>query len=295
MTQTGTIRTDGATLYYERRGTGPALLMISGGGGDAGYYSGVADSLADEYTVLTYDRRGNSRSRVDDPTRPMVMAEQSADALAVLSHNEAATALVFGGSGGALITLDLAARHGAVLEGAIVHEPPVFAHLSAATLDIFAEIRRIADREGPWPAYARFITTIDHEDSPALIRNPVGRRMVATLMRVGSKVAAHGPGGLRDVARFMGNGEYLVTNELDPFMAFEPDYEALRSAEFPIVPAVGEESRRYYPGQGAEEVAKRLDARVVEFPGHHAGYTEHPEEFAVTLRRTLATLREPAH
>ena len=38
--ETGTIRTDGATLYYERRGSGPALLMISGGGGDAGYYSG---------------------------------------------------------------------------------------------------------------------------------------------------------------------------------------------------------------------------------------------------------------
>jgi pimeloyl-ACP methyl ester carboxylesterase len=62
------------------------LLLISGGGGDAGNYSDLADSLADEYTVLTYDRRGNSRSRLRaDPTKLRV-EEQSADARAVLDH-----------------------------------------------------------------------------------------------------------------------------------------------------------------------------------------------------------------
>ena len=60
-----------AELYVERRGTGPALLMISGGGGDAAYHTRVGDLLGDSYTVLTYDRRGNSRSTVDDPARPL--------------------------------------------------------------------------------------------------------------------------------------------------------------------------------------------------------------------------------
>ena len=48
---------------------GPALLMISGAGGDAGYYAGVAEELDDAFTVITYDRRGNSRStgRLPDP------------------------------------------------------------------------------------------------------------------------------------------------------------------------------------------------------------------------------------
>ena len=67
MTHTATVKADGADLYYERRGTGPAILMISGGGGDASYYTGVAERLADDYTVLTYDRRANSRSTVHDP------------------------------------------------------------------------------------------------------------------------------------------------------------------------------------------------------------------------------------
>jgi pimeloyl-ACP methyl ester carboxylesterase len=296
MTQTGMIRTDGASLYYERRGSGPALLMISGGGGDAGYYREVAEHLADAYTVLTYDRRGNSRSTVDDPTASMRLDEQCADARAVLAHHDhdLASALVFGGSGGAIIGLDLAARHGSVVEALIAHEPPPLSHLSTVEHEMFADIADIARREGPWSAYARFITSIDRDDSPALVRKPVGRRVVGGLMKAGSRVFAHGPRNLREVARFMGNGEYLIMRELAPFLAFEPDYEALKAAEFPIVIGVGAESRQYYAGRAAAEVAKRLDAPLVDFPGLHAGYAEKPTEFAAALRDTLADLRAPA-
>jgi pimeloyl-ACP methyl ester carboxylesterase len=294
MTQTGTIHTDGASLYHERRGSGPALLMISGGGGDAGYYSEVAEHLSDAYTVLTYDRRGNSRSTVDDPTAPMRLDEQCGDAQAVLAHHDLASALVFGGSGGAIIGLDLAARHRSVVEALIAHEPPTLSLMSTTDHEMFADIKDIARREGPWPAYARFITTIDRDDSPALLRKPVGRRVVGGLMKAGSRVFAHGPRDLREVARFVGNGEYLITRELAPFLAFEPDYEALKAAEFPIVVGVGAESRQYYAGRAAAEVAKRLDVPLVEFPGPHAGYAEKPTEFAATLRDTLADLRAPA-
>jgi pimeloyl-ACP methyl ester carboxylesterase len=41
---TGTVVAEGADIYFERRGSGPALLLISGGGGDAGNYSDLADS-----------------------------------------------------------------------------------------------------------------------------------------------------------------------------------------------------------------------------------------------------------
>jgi hypothetical protein len=54
-----------AELYCERRGSGPLLLLITGGMGDAGFYSSAADILANEFTVLNYDRRCNSRSTGD--------------------------------------------------------------------------------------------------------------------------------------------------------------------------------------------------------------------------------------
>ena len=57
-----TVTANGTTWYYERRGDGPPLLCITGATGDAGYFSGLAEALSDDYTVVTYDRRANSRS-----------------------------------------------------------------------------------------------------------------------------------------------------------------------------------------------------------------------------------------
>jgi hypothetical protein len=59
---TGRADVDGVSIYFESRGEGPTLLMIPGGGGDAGGYRFVGERLADEYRVVSYDRRGNSRS-----------------------------------------------------------------------------------------------------------------------------------------------------------------------------------------------------------------------------------------
>ena len=66
-TTTNTLKVPGATLYYKVRGAGPLLLLICGGIYDAAGYAGLADRLADRYTVVTYDRRGNSRSPLDGP------------------------------------------------------------------------------------------------------------------------------------------------------------------------------------------------------------------------------------
>src|SRR5580704_14309875 len=95
----GRATSDEADLYYERRGDGPPLLLITGGGGDAGYYSALAGILAGDFTVLTYDRRGNSRSRLPRGPVTITMAGQSADAIAVLRENGFSRAHIFGNSG----------------------------------------------------------------------------------------------------------------------------------------------------------------------------------------------------
>lgn len=51
---------NGTTLYYERRGQGPPVLFISGATGDAGHWTTTAETVASEYTVITYDRRGGN-------------------------------------------------------------------------------------------------------------------------------------------------------------------------------------------------------------------------------------------
>ena len=74
-----TVVNDGAQIYCERRGKGPLLLLITGAMGDAGFYSSAAEILADQFTVVCYDRRCNSRSS-GDRTKDMTVAQQARDA-----------------------------------------------------------------------------------------------------------------------------------------------------------------------------------------------------------------------
>ena len=138
------------------------MLLISGGGGDAGNYSDIADSLADEYTVLTYDRRGNSRSRLRaDPTK-LRMVEQSADALAVLEHNGMGSVSVFGSSSGAVIGLDLVARSPRAVELLVAHEPPVISTVDDADRwhACFDELDKIVEEDGVGPALMKFMSSV---------------------------------------------------------------------------------------------------------------------------------------
>lgn len=131
--KTGTLDVPGASLHYEIYGAGPTLLMISPGHGDSGAYSSVAEILSDEYLVLTFDRRGDSSGTVP-------VAARTEDARHILEAFGEPPAYVFGGSGGAVVTLDLAARYPSLVNTVIAHEPPLVTLLpDAAELNAFTE------------------------------------------------------------------------------------------------------------------------------------------------------------
>ena len=101
----------GAEIYYEVRGSGPILLIIPGGPQDAGVFADVSRHLADRYTVVAYDPRGNSRSTFDGEPEELSLDVQADDAAALIGALGGGPAYVFGTSGGAQIGLNLAARY----------------------------------------------------------------------------------------------------------------------------------------------------------------------------------------
>ena len=111
VTKSGTLRVPGARLSYQVSGSGSLLLMISGGGGSRAGFNGIANLLADSYTCVLYDRRGTSQSPLDDPDEDVTLETHSDDAYRLLVELSSEPAYVFGSSGGALVGLDLVARH----------------------------------------------------------------------------------------------------------------------------------------------------------------------------------------
>ncbi|GAA3639888.1 hypothetical protein GCM10022420_011710 [Streptomyces iranensis] len=100
-THTGTVRAPGATLHYQLRGHGPTLLIGQSGEGDADRTVDLVAHLADTHTVITYDRRGLSRSRLDDPSRGATPAEHADDAALLLATVASEPAAMLGCSLGA--------------------------------------------------------------------------------------------------------------------------------------------------------------------------------------------------
>ncbi len=108
---TGMLRVPGATLHYRVAGSGSPVLLLPGGDGDADTLQGVQAALAHRYTVITHDRRGLSRSPLDDPAAPVSMQTHGEDASLLLAALAGEPAVVFGTSLGGLIALEVAARH----------------------------------------------------------------------------------------------------------------------------------------------------------------------------------------
>ena len=62
-----TLKVPGAQLSYEVTGSGPLLILIPGAAGVGEVFRQVAHHLSAQHQVVTYDRRGFSRSSLDGP------------------------------------------------------------------------------------------------------------------------------------------------------------------------------------------------------------------------------------
>jgi acetyltransferase/esterase len=289
---TGVVKADGADLYTERRGDGPPLLLIAGGGGDCGAFSALADLLASSYTVLSYDRRGNSRSPLHYDPVAITIAEQTADAVAVIRGSGFDTARVFGTSGGATIALDLAARHPRVTDAVVVHEPPVPGVLpdAATYLAVYDEIDHALQTEGWQAAFRLFQDQVGHvppdllPSAMAVLLDPV------TFLPAGPH---------RDLMqRLSGNWEYMTRYEVQPFIHYVPDLEQIGGNNVRIALAAGVDTIALADRADLHDpfhrvcaaVADQLGAELAEFPGGHGAALELPGPFADALRDLFGRL-----
>ena len=153
------VTVNGAELYYEIRGGGPPVLLIMGATGDGGHFDELADRLADEFTVITYDRRGNGRSLAPPGWQTTSAEEQAEDAAALLDALGTGPAAVFGRSSGGTFALCLLVRHPEAVRGAILHEPGLYAlvdDFDTVRAPIRALVEEAKRTGGPSAAVERF-------------------------------------------------------------------------------------------------------------------------------------------
>jgi pimeloyl-ACP methyl ester carboxylesterase len=97
---------DGTRIAYEQSGTGRPIVFVTGAFNDHHTAVPLAERLAGDFTVITYDRRARGES---GDTRPYAI-EREVDDLAALIDLAGGSAAVFGYSSGALLALYAAAE-----------------------------------------------------------------------------------------------------------------------------------------------------------------------------------------
>ena len=97
-------------LFYEQRGQGPRLLVITGTNGDLRRKPSVLESpLARRFTLVAYDQRGLGQS--SKPDHPYHMADYADDAAQVMDTVGWGSARVLGISFGGMVAQEFALRH----------------------------------------------------------------------------------------------------------------------------------------------------------------------------------------
>jgi pimeloyl-ACP methyl ester carboxylesterase len=269
LTKSGTLGVSGANLYYEVRGSGPLLLMIAGGGGGgAGDWNGFVNYLTDAYTVVTYDRRGALRSTLDAQVEDIPLETHGDDASHLLAELSTEPAYVFGSSAGALVGLDLVARHPDLVRTLVAHEPPAH-YLLPDEEPSQEDPLSIYRREGGLAAMSNYMAQIgvNYEDREPGVEIPQGSREGAA------------------------NADALFKYTFLAVRRYRLNFAALSTAPTRIVLAGGSAGREYRAYRCAVAVAERLGTTVVEFPSHHVGYMTHPRAFAERLREVLGDER----
>jgi pimeloyl-ACP methyl ester carboxylesterase len=260
----------GARLYYEIRGSGPPMVMVPGANGDARIFSTVADQLAAHYTVLTYDRRGFSRSELDGPQDDDRRLETDADDVRrLIDHVSDEPATIFGTSSGGVVVLEVLTRHPSVVRTLLPYEPAALRLLpdGETWVGLVFEIYDLYRRSGPEPALKAFRERLFAESD---------RQLMARSTNV------------ENDGQVLANVTYWFEHELRQYPTVALDLDTLQSHADRIVPLVGRESRGYPAYQVNVELARRLGRDLTELPGGHAGYALHAPEFARELLDALA-------
>lgn len=261
----------GASLYYEVRGSGPVLLMIHGGNGDADVFSGMVDRLSEWYTVVTYDRRGHSRSKQVNKEEKYRVETHGDDAHRLLAELTDEPAYVFSTSFGTVVGLDVATRHPEQVRALISHEPPLLQLLDGEekgnARQIIGDSRMDFERKGLQSASETFTSSTVDSGSMFQQTNPEQLEQKAENMKF---FIEHEAPAMRNYTL---NIDSLKTGLINTLMR--------------ILPAAGHDSQGSYPYRCALGLAQQLELDLVELPGNHTGYMADPQSFAGTMKDIL--------
>ena len=268
---------NGVELYYETVGSGPQLVLTHGSWTDGSGWAPSVAALAGRYEVVTWDRRGHSRS--ESGAGPGSRAEDAADLAALIEHLGGGPVHVAGNSYGAIVTLTLVTTRPELVASAAVHEPPALALLEGSSAPDIAAALASLDQ-----ALGHVTGLIEAGDHRAAAEHFVDH-------------VALGPGSWEQLpdqfrAILEANAPTFLDEARDP-TSRSVDAAALAATTVPLLFTSGSESPSFFSAVIGELAVLVPAAQLATIAGAgHIPHTTHPDQWVATLlafHDTIAT------
>jgi len=255
---------DDVSLYYEVRGEGTPLLLIHGVVVDAWLYAATAKILSKFYKVITYDRRGCSRSKCSEKA-VFDMDAQISDIRDLLDALGIEKTVICGASAGAVTGQYFLQNYPERVEKLIMYEPPLLSLMNEndESKNWISMMEDLIQRKKYNTATLKFMQSIGETDARAPQK----------------------PGDV--MMREMYNIQFFLEKEYSLFMHYCPDIEKCRTLADKIIVAVGEKSGDGPYPAASKRFASLTGAKLLYYPGYHNLPADLPEEFAICVTGTL--------
>jgi pimeloyl-ACP methyl ester carboxylesterase len=240
---------NGVRLYYELTGTGDAVVFVHGSLLDHHDWDVMAAQIAQSFQVLSYDRRGHSRSSGNG-----TFDDDVADLAALIEYLQLAPVHLVGNSLGGCIAVRLAVTRPELLRSVSIHEPPLLALL--------------ADDPKTWPV----VEQVQHRvqavlDDLATGKTDLGARRFVEEIALGDGAWEDSPHGCEK--------QSLATRPPSSRKTPDPgiygiDLHALSHVEIPVLIAQGTESPPFFASvlDQVQAVLPQIERRVLHGQGH---------------------------
>lgn len=146
---------DGTSIAYKRRGSGPPLVLLHGGGTHQ-FWNRFAPRFADDYTVVTPDRRGRGTSGDNDV---YAIQREIEDARATIETVDGEPVL-FGHSFGGLMAIEVA--RDTDVAGVAAYEPAYLVGEYRTQADLAARMQERLDDDDRRGAMKLHLETVIH-------------------------------------------------------------------------------------------------------------------------------------
>lgn len=245
----------GGKLFCRVNGKGTPLLLVHGAGVDADFFKETAEYLAGEYTVITYDRRGHSRSAGDISAD--YFDQQCEDMQKVMERFcGGEKVIIVGCSAGGTLALHFAQRYPDRVRALILHEPVT----------------------ARWLRYESEAATATDQIRCALRAGRLRKAMHLFLLYFSDPADTQ--------PRLSEAALEQMEKNLATFMEYEFEhifYDApplLGGRNFPCYVCAGERHELLFYTETAAHIAELYGVPLLSMPGAHNAARDIPQEFA---------------